>query len=531
MNNEYRDVIIIGSGAAGLMFAVHIARNHSVDIITKDAAFESNTRYAQGGIAAVLDIRDSYEKHFQDTMKAGAGLCDPLAVQVLVQEAPARIYDLITAGVDFDKSGDHSLEFTREGGHSDRRVLHVGDMTGQAIESALLKTIQDPHFDIRVLDHCTVTQLIVWNGTCFGVEVLDSTGKLRNIFAKTIFLATGGAGQLYSDTTNPEIATGDGYVMAFEAGAKLENIEFIQFHPTVFYKPPAPRFLISESVRGEGGILRNAQGERFMPDYHEMAELAPRDIVSRAIVAEMQKTDANNVMLDIRHLGCKFILKRFPTIVSTIQTFNIDPVTQAIPVAPAAHYFCGGVKTDIDGRTTIRGLYAGGEVACTGVHGANRLASNSLLESVVFAYRAAVNADRFIRCYQDDEMKRVRKNIRHVTSKYSDNKGKIISEKDIATLRTQLQANMWKNCGIIRSFKSLDEGLNIISNLEKQFRDLGGNATLTIKAVELKNLLVLSKLVLNEARARKQNAGTHYNVDCDTPTLFRNYADRKEGHS
>ncbi|MBN1356824.1 L-aspartate oxidase [bacterium] len=510
---DIRDVVVIGSGAAGLMYAVHVARNHRVEIYTKDTALESNTRYAQGGIAAVLNIEDSYEKHIQDTLTAGAGLCDIDAVHVLVREAPARIFDLINMGVYFDRTGESDLQFTREGGHSDRRILHVGDMTGQAIETSLLSAISKLQDRIRVYDHVMASELLVKNNTCFGVELVDPDGSIRRVLAKTVFLATGGAGQLFSETTNPDIATGDGYVMSYLAGAKLKNLEFIQFHPTVFHKRDAPRFLISESVRGEGGILFNTRGERFMPEYHKMAELAPRDIVSRAIIAEMKKTRSKTVFLSLEKLDQDFIEQRFPTILATLRRHGIDPVREPIPVAPAAHYMCGGVPTDIDGRTSIQGLYAGGEVACTGVHGANRLASNSLLESVVFAYRAAVNSDRFIRCLTNTWRDDLR-NLDH--GEPPGTPAATIPDEHRKSIRQKLRMIMWQHCGIIRSDTGLDEGMNFVKTLHSEFVKTGGLMDKSVPVLELRNLLLLAELVLKSARDRQINAGTHYNIDCDT---------------
>ncbi len=508
---EIRDIIVIGSGAAGLMFAGHLARHYSIEIFTKDVALESNTRYAQGGIAAVLKIDDTYENHIRDTLQAGAGLCDIDAVHVLVREAPARIFDLINMGVKFDRDEDQGLEFTREGGHSDRRILHVGDMTGQAIETALLQSIQDTTAKIKVRDHIMATRLLVHDGCVYGVDFLDSDGNRRRYFSKAIFLATGGAGQLYSVTTNPDIATGDGYIMAHDAGAALENMEFIQFHPTAFHYPEAPNFLISESVRGEGGLLLNPDGTRFMPSYHSMAELAPRDIVARAIVSEMKKQGSNHVLLDITHLGKTFIEKRFPTIVSTVRNYGIDPVKEPIPVAPAAHYMCGGVKTDIDGKTGIRGLYAGGEVACTGVHGANRLASNSLLESVVFAYRAAVNADRFIRGLPtswERELKHFRKTESTVRPE------RFLANDMAMNMRRKLKQIMWESCGIIRSDEGLKNGIRMISELLARFERETDNVLLFPYEVELSNLLKLAQIVLRAALLRRENVGAHFNLDC-----------------
>ncbi|HPQ38811.1 MAG TPA: L-aspartate oxidase [bacterium] len=505
------DVLIVGSGAAGLMFAAHISRYHQVHIITKDTATESNTRYAQGGIAAVLSIDDSYAKHIDDTMRAGDGLCDPEAVNILVKEAPARIFDLICMGVDFDRLTDNALQFTREGGHSGRRVIHVGDMTGQAIESALWNSVRKEN--VRVSDHRMVTRLLVKDNICYGVESLDKQGRICRSFARCVFLATGGAGQLFAKTTNPEIATGDGFVMAAEAGAEMRHLEFIQFHPTALALPGAPCFLISEATRGEGGLLLNINGERFMPGYHEMAELAPRDVVSRAIVAEMGKTGASHVFLDLTNRGKNYIENRFPTITATLGEYGIHPGETRIPVAPAAHYMCGGVRTDIDGRCSIQGLYAGGEVACTGVHGANRLASNSLLESVVFAYRAAVNADRRIRYLPE----RWRSGLDSFTGALENHHRTSHSDvTEIDALRSELQEINWKHCGIIRSTAELRSGLDKVHGIMVRYREIGGDRSRDVKALALGNLLKLSELVYHAASRRTVNAGAHFNKDSVT---------------
>ena len=508
------DVIIIGSGAAGLMFAAHISKYHNVHLITKDTATESNTRYAQGGIAAVLSIDDSYSKHIEDTVNAGDGLCNPEAVNILVKEAPARIFDLICMGVDFDRLTDNALQFTREGGHTGRRVIHVGDMTGKAIESALWNNVRKKN--LKVSDHRMVTKLLVKDNVCYGVESLDKNGAVVRSFAKCVFLATGGAGQLFSKTTNPEIATGDGFVMAHRAGAKLDNLEFIQFHPTALMLEGAPSFLISEATRGEGALLLNSRKQRFMDQYHHMAELAPRDIVSRAIVAELVKSGGDYVYLDLTHKGREFVENRFPTITKTLSEFNLHPGEDLIPVAPAAHYMCGGVATGIDGKTTIEGLYAGGEVACTGVHGANRLASNSLLESVVFAYRAAVNADRRIRYLpaqwwndlkpiQDESVTVLREECEHT--------------RVIDDYLNELQETNWTHCGIVRSDKSLKTGQKKLLDLKEQFTKMGGFQSGLVKCLIFGNLLELSILVFQRALEQRKNAGTHFNTDCITPSV------------
>jgi L-aspartate oxidase len=508
-NTPISDVLIVGSGAAGLMFAAHISKYHNVCLITKDTATESNTRYAQGGIAAVLSIDDSYSKHISDTLKAGDGHGDVEAVNTLVKEAPARIFDLICMGVDFDRLTDNALQVTKEGGHSDKRVIHVGDMTGQAIESALWNGVKKEK--LIVFDHETVTDLLVRNNVCYGVESIDRNGRVRHHYAKAVFLATGGAGKMFAKTTNPDIANGDGFVMAESAGAMVKNLEFIQFHPTVLTLEHAPCFLITEAARGEGAKLVNVHGYRFMKDYHTAEELAPRDIVSRAIVSEMQKTSAEHVYLDMTHKDKKFVEKRFPTITATLQKFGLHPARNKIPVAPAAHYFCGGVHTDIDGRTTIDGLYAGGEVACTGVHGANRLASNSLLESVVFAYRAAVNADRRIRYLPQKWYSDIKPLTQKPPREWQNNQNRT---DVILALKKELQHVNWKYCGIIRTDQGLRDGMGKIGQISKQFDEIAGFESGHTEAIALRNLIRLSESVYRAAIARRINAGTHFNSDC-----------------
>ncbi|MCS7300305.1 MAG: L-aspartate oxidase, partial [Fimbriimonadales bacterium] len=388
---EY-DFLVLGSGIAGLTFALNAAPHGSVAILTKKQRSESNTNYAQGGIAAAIGADDSWELHLQDTLIAGAGLCDRAAVEVLVKNGPRLIHWLIELGAQFDRTPDGNIALGKEGGHSRNRIIHAADHTGYEIERTLLIAARKtPH--ITILEHYQALDLIIENGACAGVQVLDTlTGDLFEIRAKATLLATGGCGQVYLHTSNPLIATGDGIAMAWRAGAVIANMEFIQFHPTTLYHTDAPSFLISEAVRGEGGILRRRDGYRFMPDYDPRAELAPRDIVARAIDAELKKTGDPCVYLDITHLDPEFIKHRFPTIYHTCLQYGVDITKEPIPVVPAAHYTCGGVWTDLNGRTTIPRLYACGEVAYTGVHGANRLASNSLLEALVFAERAAQHA-------------------------------------------------------------------------------------------------------------------------------------------
>jgi len=375
-SSETVDFLVIGGGVAGLRAAIELAPRGSVLVLTKDKATESTTGYAQGGVAVALSDEDEVCIHYEDTVKAGDGLCNEEAVKVLVEEGPACILELMSWGADFDKEGS-KLSFTIEAAHTRKRILHShGDSTGKEIERVLIKKARS-FPSVRRYDFAFTLDLITEDGRCIGATVLRGD-SIINVFARAVILATGGAGQLYSRTTNPVISTGDGIAIAYRAGALIVDMEFIQFHPTTLYSPGAPQFLLSEAMRGEGAVLRNIHGQRFMHHYHEMSELASRDTVARAIVSEMVKTGARHVYLDLRHLDRDFVKKRFPQIYTTCLQYDIDITEDMIPVCPAAHYIMGGVSTDLAGETGIKGLFAAGEVACTGVHGANRLASNSL---------------------------------------------------------------------------------------------------------------------------------------------------------
>jgi L-aspartate oxidase len=508
---ERTDVLVIGSGAAGLMFALEASRSLDVLVVTKGELQESNTRYAQGGIAAVLRLEDDYRQHVEDTLSAGAGLCDAEAVKVLVQEAPARIRDLIHWGVAFDLDKDSGLMFTREGGHRQSRILHVGDLTGKAIEDAMVDRVRaSRRIDLR--EHEMLVDLIVEDGQCYGALLLRPDGWIRPVLARVTFLATGGAGQLYSRTTNPDIATGDGMAVCHRAGARLEGLEFVQFHPTAFAREGAPSFLISEALRGEGARLLDPNGKPFMERFHPMAELAPRDVVSRAIYEVMAEQQADHVLLDITHKSATELQKRFPFIYDSCLRHGVEMDRRPIPVSPAAHYICGGVKTDIDGRTSIGGLYASGEVAWTGVHGANRLASNSLLESVVFAYRAAVSADRAIHhLYASREPVLHSLAQRPWAPRFQQD-----PEPDavlVARLRESLGRALWNHAGVVRHDEGLRQGLELLSVLEAQTAALLKRHAWTSRLLELRNLTLLGKLVLDAALARRHSVGCHYNAD------------------
>ncbi len=492
MHKETVDFLIIGSGVAGLRAAIELAPYGNVLVVTKDRPSESNTEYAQGGIAAVMSDEDRVGIHFDDTLKAGDGLCKKDAVKILVEEGPDRIMELIEWGAEFDKEGT-TLDLTIEAAHSRRRILHShGDSTGKELERVLLQKVCSLP-SVRKYPFAFTIDLIVHNSECHGAYVLKD-GEIAALFAKATILTTGGAGQLFSRTTNPEVATGDGMAIGFRAGATLEDMEFVQFHPTSLYYPRAPQFLLSESMRGEGAVLLNVNKQRFMQDYHLLAELAPRDIVSRAIISEMVKTGSDHVYLDLRHMGKAFVKKRFPKIHSTCLKYDIDITEDLIPVSPAAHYIMGGVQTNLDGETDIKGLYAAGEVSCTGVHGANRLASNSLLEGLVYGARTGKAA--------------LRSSI--VPANSTTLNFKISSLRECDEIRRALRKLMWERAGIIRCGESLGEAQEKLllwkGILEKNYA--------TRHELELKNMISVAGLIVKAALTRKGSVGAHYRSDC-----------------
>jgi L-aspartate oxidase len=504
------DFLVLGSGIAGLTFALNAARAGSVAVITKKQRSESNTNYAQGGIAAAIGPDDSWEIHLQDTLAAGAGLCDPEAVKVLVQNGARMVEWLIELGAEFDRNPDGSLALGREGGHSRNRIVHAADHTGYEIERTLLRAVRNTPA-ITLMEHDIVLDLIVEGDRCAGVQVLDTlTGDLFEIRAEAVMLATGGCGQVYLHTTNPVIATGDGIAMGWRAGTLIANMEFIQFHPTALYQPQveAQAFLISEAVRGEGGILKRRDGYRFMPDYDPRAELAPRDIVARAIDAELKKTGDPFVYLDITHLSPDFIRKRFPTIYQRCLEYGIDITREPMPVVPAAHYVCGGVWTDLWGRTTLKRLYACGEVAYTGVHGANRLASNSLLEALVFAERAAQHATTQLEDWQLPLNQRT-----WHSAPASIPPEKTTNPLDWAETRLQIRQLMQAKVGIVRQMARLQQAQAdieaLLAQIEAQFRQ----SSPSVMACETRNLALCAWLITTCALSRHESRGLHDVVD------------------
>ncbi|GIO12065.1 L-aspartate oxidase [Cohnella xylanilytica] len=490
------DVIVIGAGIAGLFTAIKASETKSVVMITKKSLLDSNTRYSQGGIAAVISDEDSPEFHRQDTLVAGAGLCDEAAVSVLVHEGPDGVRDLIRMGTVFDEENGE-LALAKEGAHSHRRILHAhGDATGAEIVRSLSeRTKQDPNIELWD-DHYAI-DLLTDNGECRGALVQKPDGTRVVVEADATILCSGGAGQLFRYTTNPDIATGDGIAIALRAGAEIRDVEFVQFHPTALCYPGAPRFLISEAVRGEGAILRNTKGERFMARYHEQLELAPRDVVARAILDEMEATKSTFVYMDITHESEEFVKRRFPTIYDFCLTYGLDLSTDWIPVAPAAHYMMGGVKTDLHGETAVKRLFACGEVSSTGVHGGNRLGSNSLSEAIVFGRRII---ERIAALPPLDQ--RVQQLC--ATTHRQEPPRQSIAEK-----RLKLQKIMLREAGIKRDAKGLQRGLD---ELKRQVAFFDGALTKQ-EEYEFANLLTCALLTTRAALRREESRGSHYRID------------------
>ncbi len=506
---------MIGSGIAGLTFALKAAKHGSVAVITKRKGADTNTAWAQGGIACVTSDEDSFELHVHDTLEAGAGLCDEKAVRAIVTEGPERIRELVDLGLHFDEreiSGHRELDLGREGGHSKRRVLHVQDVTGKEIENTLLRELgRQSQLDLwenqMAVDLITAGKLgFATEDRCLGVYVLDEkTGEVETIRSDRIVLATGGCGKVYLYTTNPDIATGDGVAMAWRAGVTIANMEFVQFHPTCLFNPKAKSFLISEAVRGEGGILRNNRGEDFMKRYDSRGSLAPRDIVARAIDAEIKRSGAQCVFLDITDKPVEFLRERFPNIYETCLRFGIDLTKQPIPVVPAAHYQCGGIKTDINGASSLPGLYAIGEVGCTGLHGANRLASNSLLEGLVVAHRAVESA---VRCRSSQSQREI------ALPEWQSGDVQDVDELVVIYHNwDEIRRLMWDYVGIVRTDKRLQRASARLRNLQREIREFYWNFKVSVDLLELRNLATVAALIVDSALSRKESRGLHYTLN------------------
>ncbi len=509
------DLLVIGSGIAGMTLALDAADHAEVVVVTKRERSESNTNYAQGGIAAVMSDEDSAEAHKRDTLVAGAGLCHEVAVEKCVNEGPERLRELIARGARFDMSGAE-LDLTREGGHSARRVVHHADATGHEVQRALVAACER-HPNIRFLEHHTAIDLIMLTAFggpdhCVGAYVLngaassDSRHVVETVLARETVLATGGAGKVYLYTTNPDVATGDGVAMAYRAGAEIGNMEFYQFHPTCLYHPAAKNFLISEALRGEGAILRLPNGTPFMERHDPRKELAPRDIVARAIDFEIKRGGLDCVHLDISHKPAEWIRARFPTIAENCHSWGIDITAQPIPVVPAAHYMCGGVTTDLHGRTTIPGLSAVGECAFTGLHGANRLASNSLLEGLVFGHRAALRLRGRV-----DELR---------GAPYPDvpewqTGAAVPSDEGVVVAHNwdELRRTMWNYVGIVRSDARLRRAARRIALLQEEIREYYWKHLVTRDLLELRNIATVAELVVSCAAVRKESRGLHHTLD------------------
>jgi L-aspartate oxidase len=497
MQADKFDYLVVGSGLAGLSYALRAAENGSVCLLTKAEIYESNTSYAQGGIAAAVGESDDWRLHEEDTLKAGGGINDRDAVRHLVQSAPDAIRWLVSLGASFDRVKSE-LQLGREGGHSRNRIVHHADRTGWEIERAVSEAARY-HQNITIYENAFVTDLVLHEGRCVGALAHLGEQGFRTFQARATMLATGGCGRAYQHTTNPRVATGDGIGLAYRAGAEIRDMEFMQFHPTTLHHEQLKSFLVSEAVRGAGGILRNHKGRRFMYDYDDRLELAPRDVVARAIVSEIRKLDTWCVYLDVTHLKPDDLEQEFPTIWNKLRSIGLEIEKEWIPVVPAQHYSCGGVKTDLKGQTSVPGLYAAGEVASTGVHGANRLASNSLLEAIVYAQSAA-------------------RDSASLPANAPDNleapEARCIAENDAIRIRNSVKTLMNKHANVLRSNEGLERAAKELEQLKADYRD-APSAAYARYSLETLNLLQTALMVVEGARKRKESVGLHYNVDLD----------------
>jgi L-aspartate oxidase len=527
----HSDFLVIGGGIAGLTFALEAAKKGSVVVLSKKSFELSSTAWAQGGIAAVAEKDDSPELHINDTLIAGAGLCDEKIVRIVVEEGPERVAELISRGIEFDKfisSDSNSSDTTsnyhlhREGGHSRRRIFHSSDATGREIQVKLIKAAT-AHPNIKLIENAHAIDLVTSRQThltsqqrthrALGAYVLlkgndQDKSSIQLFLANNILMSTGGAGKVYLYTSNPDVATGDGIAMSYRAGASVANMEFFQFHPTCLYNPKAKSYLITEAMRGEGAILTRIDGTRFMPSYHQLAEMAPRDIVARAIDREMKMSGDDYVLLDIRMKGVDFISSHFPTIYSTCLDFGIDITKDPIPVVPAAHFCCGGIVTDEFGLTDIANLYAAGECAYTGLHGANRLASNSLLEGIVFGYRAARHA------IDNPSPPLTAEDIREIPEWSSE--GVLPSDEQVTISQCwhEIRTFMWNYVGIVRSDKRLERALRRSQLISSEIHEYYWNFLISSNLLELRNISVVAELIIKSSQARRESRGLHYNLSC-----------------